>query len=69
MGVTYRVELSMIPNEVLKSIIEDGLGMQWKSNAPFTAVSDDHATEWVNGLSKSAAGLKSIIQIDSATLK
>ena len=59
----------MIPNEVLKSIIEDGFGVQWKDDTPFTAVSDDHATEWVKGLSKSAEGLKSITQIDSATLK
>ena len=63
------LKTNMIPNEVLKSIIKDGFGVQWKDDAPFTAVSDDHATEWVNGLSKSAAGLKSITQIDSATLK
>ena len=51
------------------NLTEGGFGVQWKDECPFTAVSDDHAMEWVNGLSKSATGLTSITQIDTATLK
>ena len=63
------MELFRLPADVLDSLISEGFGVTWNDDSPFTTVSDDHATEWVNGLSKSAAGLKSITQVDSATLK
>ena len=63
------VDVSKLSDETLQSLTEGGLGVQWKDKCPFTAVSDDHAMEWVNGLSKSATGLTSITQIDTATLK
>ena len=53
----------MIPNEVLKSIIEDGFGGHWKDNTPFTDVSNNHATEWINTISKSSGGLSTATQI------
>ena len=47
----------------------DGFSVYWKDNKPFSGVSTDHATEWVNGIEKSVGGLSNITQTDSATLK
>ena len=64
------VDVSKLSDETLQSFNTEGdFGIQWKDECPFTAVSDDHAMKWVNGLSKSATGLTSITQIDTATLK
>ena len=56
-------------DEVLDELTSDGFGVTWNDGSPFSTVSDDHATEWVNGISKSAAGLESITQVDSAATK
>ena len=68
-GVIYRVELSRLPDSVLDSLISEGFGMTWNDNSPFSTVSDDYTTEWVNGISKLATGLHSITQVDSTILK
>ena len=67
-GVIYRAELHRLPDNVLDSLISEGFGVTWNDDSPFSTVSDDHATEWVNGQSKSSSGLQSITQVDSATL-
>ena len=68
-GIMYVVDLYRLPSNVLQQFISDGFGVQWRDDAPFTSVSIDHATEWVNGAAKASGGLASITQIDSATLK
>ena len=60
--------MKSLPADTLKRF-DDGFGVQWKEEQSFTAVDIDHATEWVNGESKSTGGLSTITQNDSATLK
>ena len=62
-------EMKSLPSEVLERFYADGFAVQWKEEAPFSSVDIDHATEWLNGISKSAGGLSNMTQNDSATLK
>ena len=62
-------ELFLLPPDAVASLKTEGFGVQWKEDAPFTSVSDDHATEWINRLCKSGSGLSNMNQIQSATLK
>ena len=57
-----------LPADVLDRI-RNGFGVQWKTDKPFSKVSCDHGTEWVNGISKGDEGLSDITQTESATLR
>ena len=68
-GLVYMAELFLLPPEAVSSLKTEGFRVQGKEDAPFESVSDDHATEWVNGISKEGGKLGKITQIQSATLK
>ena len=57
-----------LPADVLECI-KNEFGVQWKTDRPFSKVSGDHGTEWVNGISKGDHGLSDITQTESATLR
>ena len=57
-----------LPADV-KDRIKDEFGVQWKTDRPFSKVSCDHGTEWVNGISKGDHGLSDITQTDSASVR
>ena len=57
-----------LPEDV-KDRIKDEFGVQWKNEKPFTKISCDHGTEWVNGISKGDHGLSDITQTDSACVR
>ena len=67
-GAINVIEMFNLPPAVLERI-KGEFGVQWNDNNPFSRVSVDHATEWVNGISKSSGGLSSITQTDTATLR
>ena len=61
--------MSKLPNDVQAEFDEENFGVQWRDEAPFTAVDVDHATEWMNGNEKRCRGIAGITQTDSALLR
>ena len=57
------------PSDAMERLYASGFGIQWKEEKPFSSDDIDHASELLNGISKSAGGLSDMIQNDSATLK
>ena len=68
-GVVYLTELFRLPPYITKEFKTEGFSVHWKDDKPFSSVSIDHATEWVNRQAKSTGGLANTTQINSATIK
>ena len=62
-------KIQSLPSDALERFYADGFGVQGKEEAPFNSVDIDHATELLNGISKSTGGLSDMTQNDSGTLK
>ena len=68
LGVIYVVEMYIIP-ECAKKGLRRGFSVQWVEGEPFSGVDHDHATEWMNGLSKDSGGFSDVAHIDSTGLR
>ena len=67
-GTVHAIEMHQLPQEA-KDELDEGSGVRWRDNAPFTSVDHDHAVEWVNKAAKSSGGLENLTHNDSASLK
>ena len=68
-GIVQALEMFQLPPDVKQELLDEGFGVRWRDNAPFTSVCGDHSTEWVNKFSKSSGGFSTMTQNESASLR